>query len=140
MDWRCVGGEKLLSEHPSSLGMDADAVFFLPDSWTCLPQGELLPPYWWCGCAHLARTARDWQKLTEAGSPDFAFFDAVKQLVKRGCEFHRLRSKGTLDAAQVTVEKQWLRDEQLRLETWVVSHEKALTLQARIVSYRKEWL
>jgi transposase len=89
---------------------------------------------------HLARTARDWQKLTKAGSPDFAFFDAVKQFVRRGCEFHRLRGQGTLDTAQVAVEKQWLRDEQLRLERWGVSHGKALTLQARIVSYRDEWL
>ena len=45
-----------------------------------------------------------------------------------------------LDAAQVAVEKQWLRDEQLRLKTWVVSHGKALTLPARIVGYRDEWL
>ena len=27
--------------------------------------------------AHLARTARDWQKLTTAGSKDFAFFEAI---------------------------------------------------------------
>lgn len=90
--------------------------------------------------AHLARTARDWQKLTDAGSPDFAFFDAVKQFVKRGCEFHRLRGKGTLDATQLAAEKKWLRDEQLRLQAWVLSHNKALTLQARIVTYRSEWL
>jgi transposase len=89
---------------------------------------------------HLARTARDWQKLTKAGSRDFAFFDAVKEFVRRGCEFHRLRGKGTLDAKQVTVAKQWLREELSRLETWIVSHGKALTLQARIVSYRDEWL
>jgi transposase len=90
--------------------------------------------------AHLARTARDWQKLTKVGSPDFAFFDAVKQFVKRGCEFHRLRAKGTLNAAQVTVEKEWLQRQLSRLESWVVSHDKALTLQARIVTYHDEWL
>ena len=28
--------------------------------------------------SHLARTARDWQKLTEAGSPDYRFFDQIK--------------------------------------------------------------
>jgi hypothetical protein len=90
--------------------------------------------------AHLARTARDWQKLTKAGSPDFAFFEAVKQFVKRGCEFHRLRGKGLLDAKQITVEKEWLRTEQLRLETWILTHKKAVTLQARISEYHDEWL
>jgi len=90
--------------------------------------------------AHLARTARDWQKLTEAGSPDFAFFNAVKQFVKRGCEFHRLRGRGLLDATQIAAAKKWLRNEQLRLEAWDLSHNKALTLQARIVNYRSEWL
>ena len=89
---------------------------------------------------HLARTARDWQKLTKADSPDFAFFQAVREFVKRGCEFHRLRGKGLLDAAQTTAEKTWLRDEQLRLEAWALSHKKALTLQARIVTYHDEWL
>jgi hypothetical protein len=90
--------------------------------------------------AHLARTARDWQKLTKAGSPDFAFFEAVKQFVKRGCEFHRLRGKGLLDAKQITVEKEWLRTEQLRLETWILTHKKAVTLQSRIVGHHDEWL
>ena len=90
--------------------------------------------------AHLARTARDWQKLTKAGSADFIFFDAIKQFVKRGCEFHRLRGKGLLEATQIAAEKQWLKDEQSRLESWVLTHNKALTLQARIVTYRKEWL
>jgi transposase len=90
--------------------------------------------------AHLARTARDWQKLTKADSPDFAFFDAVKQFVKRGCEFHRLRGQGMFAAKEVAAEKQWLREELARLETWDVSHGKALTLRARIVGYRDEWL
>jgi hypothetical protein len=35
--------------------------------------------------SHLARTAHDWQKLTEADSADYAFFEAIKQFVKRGC-------------------------------------------------------
>ena len=90
--------------------------------------------------SHLARTARDWQKLAKAGSPDFAFFDAVKQFVKRGCEFHRLRGQGLLNETQIAAEKKWLRDEQLRLEASVLSHGKALTLQARIVTYHEEWL
>lgn len=90
--------------------------------------------------AHLARTARDWQKLTKAGSADFLFFDAVKQFVKRGCEFHRLRGTGVLDCTQIAAEKKWLKDEQSRLESWALTHNKAVTLQARIATYRKEWL
>jgi transposase len=89
---------------------------------------------------HLARSARDWQKLTQAGSPDFAFFDAVQQFVKRGCEFHRLRGKGELTYEAQAVEKAWLRQEQSRLEAWVLTHRKALTLQARITTYHGEWL
>ena len=89
---------------------------------------------------HLARTARDWQKLTEAGSNDFQFFQAIKDFVKRGCEFHRLRGKGQLDAAQLSAEKQRLHDEFLRLEEWSVTQAKAKTLQARIITYHGEWL
>jgi transposase len=89
---------------------------------------------------HLARSARDWQKLTEAGSTNFDFFQAVREFVKRGCEFHRLRSKGALAAAKLAAEKVWLREELLRLEKWALSHDKALTLQARIVNYHGEWL
>ncbi len=89
---------------------------------------------------HLARTARDWQKLTEDGSLDFLFFQAVREFVKQGCEFHRLRSKGTLDTTQIVAAKAWLREELLRLETGVVTHGKARTLQARIVNYHREWL
>jgi hypothetical protein len=90
--------------------------------------------------AHLARTARDWQKLTEAGSQDFAFFEDIKQFVKRGCSFHRLRRKGKLSDDEQATEKAWLREEQSRLETCLVTHEKALTLQARLLKHSGEWL
>lgn len=90
--------------------------------------------------SHLARTARDWQKLTNAGSSEHLFFEAVTQFVRRGCEFHRQRAKGLLDAAEVAAEKKWLRTEQSRLETWKLTDQKAVTLQARIVEYRREWL
>jgi transposase len=90
--------------------------------------------------AHLARTARDWQKLTKPDSPAFAFFEAVKLFVKRGCAFHRLRRQGQLDATQQAAEKTWLRAELVRLETWVLSGGKALTLQSRITGFRGEWL
>ena len=90
--------------------------------------------------AHLARTARDWQKLTEEGSDDFIFFEDIKQFVKRGCQFHRQRDEGVLSRKQQSAEKAWFREEQSRLETCLVSHEKAATLQARIARHTLEWL
>ena len=90
--------------------------------------------------AHLARKAHDWQKLTEVGSPDFGFFKDVKQFVKRACNFHRLRRNRKLSEQEQSAEKTWLREEQLRLETTELSHEKALTLQARILRHHNEWL
>ncbi len=90
--------------------------------------------------AHLARRARDWQKLTEEGSLDFAFFEDIKQFVKRGCNFHRLRREGKLSDEEQAAEKAWLREELLRLETCDVSHEKAFTLQARLLRHQGEWL
>ena len=89
---------------------------------------------------HLARTARDWQKLVKDGSSDFAFFEATRQFVNAGCEFHRLRAKGLLTHEEQVTEKARLRNEQLRLERWSLSYKKALTLQARIVTYHDEWL
>jgi transposase len=90
--------------------------------------------------AHLARTAHDWQKLTEEDSADFAFFKDVKQFVKRGCNFHRLRADGKLNDAEQAIEKAWLREELARLETCDVGHEKAITLQARMLRHPGEWL
>lgn len=89
---------------------------------------------------HLARRARDWQKLTEEGSLDFMFFEDIKQFVKRGCNFHRLRREGKLSDEEQAAEKAWLREELLRLETCDLSHEKAFTLQARLLRHHGEWL
>ena len=61
--------------------------------------------------AHPARTARDWQKLSQTESTDFQLFQAIKDWVKRGCDFHRLRDQRQLDEAQIAAEKQWLCDE-----------------------------
>jgi len=90
--------------------------------------------------AHLARTAHDWQKLTEEDSVDFTFFEDIKQFVKRGCNFHRLRADGKLSDAEQATEKTWLREELARLETCDVSHEKAITLQGRLLRHPGEWL
>ncbi len=88
--------------------------------------------------SHLARTARDWQKRTVSGSPDFAFFDAVKEWVKRGCDFHRRRSQ--LSPHEQADEKVWLRAERQRLQECPLTHDKAVTLQERIKRYADCWL
>jgi hypothetical protein len=88
--------------------------------------------------AHLARTARDWQKLSAAGSADYRFFDAIKSWVKRGCAFQRER--GQLSRKKQAEEMAWLRRKLKRLMGCALSHEKALTLQERIKRYRDCWL
>ena len=90
--------------------------------------------------AHLARQAHDWQKLTEADSADFAFFEDIKQFVKRGCRFHRRRREKKPSRKKQAAEIAWLRAELARLETCDVSHEKAITLQARLLRHPGEWL
>lgn len=90
--------------------------------------------------AHLARRADVWQKLTDADSDDHQFFEDIKQFVKRGCTFHRQRAQDGITPKQQSAEKAWLRQEQTRLETCLVSHEKAITLQKRILRHSSEWL
>jgi transposase len=88
--------------------------------------------------SHLARTARDWQKLTSADSPDYCFFESVKEWVKRGCDFHRRRER--LSPREQADEKAWLRAELQRLQSCPLTYEKAVTLQERIKRYADCWL
>ena len=90
--------------------------------------------------AHLARTARDWQKLTDEGSLDFTFFEDVKQFVRRCCLFYRRRCAGKLSGRKEAAEKVWLREELSRLITCEVSHAKAITLEGRLLKHQHEWL
>jgi transposase len=90
--------------------------------------------------AHVARRARDWQRLTKEGSAEHAFFEDVKQWVKRGCEFHRLRGLNKPSPEALAAEASWLREELLRLETCPLEHDKAQTLQARLLRHDGEWL
>jgi hypothetical protein len=90
--------------------------------------------------AHVARRAHEWQRLTAAGSADYAFFEDLKQWVKRGCEFHRRRKVNGLSPEELTTEAAWLREELSRLEGCALTHEKALTLQARLRRHHDEWL
>jgi transposase len=88
--------------------------------------------------SHLARTARDWQKLAPADSPDYWFFETVRKWVTRGCDFHRGRQH--LSARAQAEEKSWLRAELQRLRNCPLSHDKATTLQERINRYADCWL
>ena len=88
--------------------------------------------------AHLARSARDWQKLTSADSADYRFFESVREWVKRGCDFHRGRER--LSEREQADEKAWLRAELKRLQDCPLNHEKAVTLQERINRYAECWL
>jgi transposase len=90
--------------------------------------------------AHVARRARDWQRLTKEGSAEHVFFEDVKQWVKRGCEFHRLRGLNKLSPEALAAEASWLREELLRLENCPLEHDKAQTLQARLLRHHGEWL
>ncbi len=90
--------------------------------------------------AHVARRAHDWQRLTAAGSAEQAFFEDVKQWVKRGCEFHRRRGLNELSPEALAAEGSWLREELLRLENCPLEHDKAQTLQARLLRHHGEWL
>src|SRR5262249_17002194 len=75
--------------------------------------------------AHLARTARDWQKLVPADSPDDRFFKRVRKWVTRGCDFHHGRQQ--LSARKQAEEMAWLRAELRRLQKSSLRHEKTGT-------------
>jgi hypothetical protein len=88
--------------------------------------------------SHLARTARDWQKLTSPDSAAYRFFESVQQWVKRGCDFHRRRER--LSPRTQANKKAWLRAELQRFQSCPLDHEKAVTLQERINRYAECWL
>jgi hypothetical protein len=90
--------------------------------------------------AHIARTARDWQKLVEPGTSDYRFFENVRQFVKRGCAFSDRRRDGELNEAELAAEAKWLRNRLAKLEAFEVVHEKAITLQNRLLAHHDEWL
>jgi len=89
--------------------------------------------------SHLKRTAEDWQKLLPPEAKDSrAFFDAVRQWVKRGCTWHR-KWKNRV-GAEKDREALWLRQELERLQQMPTDSERAARLQKRIRRYRNEWL
>ncbi len=67
--------------------------------------------------AHLARTARDWQKVVPSESAASTFFTDLKEWVRRDCRFYHQRRRGELSAEQLTAEEKWLREELSRLES-----------------------
>ena len=60
--------------------------------------------------------------------------------MQNGCRFHRLRRNGELTKAQQIKEKIWLGERLTQLITFPLTHEKALTLQKRILKHQHEWL
>ena len=90
--------------------------------------------------AHLARTARDWQKVVPAESAAHTFFTDVREWVRRGCRFYHQRRRGELPPPQLVEEERWLRAELQRIETCPLDHEKAFTLQNRIRKHTGQWL
>ena len=68
------------------------------------------------------------------------FFEDIKQFVKRGCRFYRLRREGKLSKSKQAAEKAWLDKRLQDLSQRNVTHEKAITLQARILRHYSEWL
>ena len=88
--------------------------------------------------AHLARTARDWQKLTDKGSADFRFFDRIVQWVKKGCVYAR-KQAGWADSTR-RKHRAWLEHELALLGRLKLTHEKAITLQGRIIKHKDCWL
>ena len=89
--------------------------------------------------SHLKRSAEDWQKLLPPEAKDSqAFFDAVRQWVKRGCTWHRKWKHRV--GAEKDREANWLRQELERLQQMPTDSGRAARLQKRIRRYRNEWL
>lgn len=88
--------------------------------------------------AHLARTALDWQKLTDKGSADFRFFDRIVTWVKKGCDYARKQSGWS--ASTRRKHRKWLERELVLLQRLKLKHEKANTLQGRIIKHADCWL
>jgi transposase len=89
---------------------------------------------------HIARTARDWQKLVEKDMLDYQFFADVREFTSRGCQFYRQRRQGLLSEAELEAEKLWLEERLKYLSTCDVKHEKAFALQGRLLRHYSEWL
>ena len=88
--------------------------------------------------AHLARTARDWQKLVRKGSKDFKFLERIKSWVNCGCKYYKQQSKWS--AAKRAKQQRWLKQELQNLMQHKLKHEKAITLQQRMIKHADCWL
>jgi transposase len=88
--------------------------------------------------AHLARTARDWQKLVKNNSSDFRFFDRIVAWVKRACGYHKKQNDWSV--ATRAKHRRWLEQELAALGRLKLKHEKAITLQGRITKHADSWL
>ena len=88
--------------------------------------------------SHLARTARDWQKLTAADSADYRFFESGPGVGEAGL---RLSSPPRAPLGRRASRRNGLVAAELkRLQSCPLDHEKAITLQERINRYAECWL
>ena len=65
---------------------------------------------------------------------------AAAVILPRDYQNEELDDSKKLSRKKQAAEKAWLRDELWRLEACDVSHEKAITLQARLLRHHGEWL
>lgn len=138
-----IGFETMLAEKAKpivddiakKLGSSDGAVHADETYWTL--NGERA--YYWAHCdARYAHFQFDTSRSGQV-SRDVLGEHFTGTLVK-GCRFHRHRLNGKLTQSEQTAEKVWLRERLLQLTTFLVSHEKAVTLQKRILKHRHEWL
>ena len=78
--------------------------------------------------------------MVTTDSIDFQFFADVREFVGRGCQFYRNRRAGALSDEEIEFEKGWLEARLEYLSTCNLKHDKAITLQGRVVRHYGEWL
>ncbi len=78
--------------------------------------------------AHVARKAKDWQRLVEPWSIDFQYFSDIGRFVNHACRFCRNRSAGKISHRKLKKEVAWLREELQRLLTCDAAEDKAIKL------------
>jgi len=64
----------------------------------------------------------------------------VREFVRRGCKFYHERRAGKLSERKQAAQKKWLDTQLEMLSTCDVKHEKAVTLQGRLLRHYREWL
>ena len=85
--------------------------------------------------AHVRRSALDWRPLAKADAEALKFFDDVVEWAERGMAYDGGRPRLARKK-----EQRWLRQELERLENIKLKHDKAKTLQQRLIDHHDDWL